>query len=513
MDWWQDIGDILHPARATFTRAGGNGGDRLSTIYDGSPRLASRQLATTLDGLLKPKSANWFGGTVDDDEIAESEEAKTWFEIADKRMWSGIYRPRARFTQKSGEVDNDLVGFGTGVLWCEENRDLNGLLFRSHHLSRVVLGENEEGVIDQIGVEEDLTPGQAVKRFGEENISDKVKDAGKNPKSAEKKFPFVQLVLPRDDRDAQKLDAGNLAFASVVIDLAGEKIAKEGGFYEFPASVPRWGTVQGEIFGQYCPGMYALPDSKTLQAMGKTLLVAGQRAVDPPLWAVSDSVVSSVRNFPGGVTFVDPDATQGGAPIGAFPTSLNLPIGRDMQQDYRQQVEAAFFRNVFNLPIDGPRMTATEILERKEEFVRTLGPIFGRLETDYIGTTIERVFGIMERAGAFPDRPDILIDRQISFTFQSPIQTARKQIEVAGLSRSLEILAPVFQFQPEIADNFDGDAITRDAPDWGGIPSDWLRTKDEVEEIRGNRAQQQQAEQTLTAAPQIADTLATISNI
>ena len=81
----------------------------------------------------------------------------------------------------------------------------------------------------------------------------------------------------------------------------------------------------------------------------------------------------------------------GGAPIGVLDTSRGLPVSRDIQRDTRELIEAAFFKNVFNLPVDGPEMTATEIVQRREEFIRAIGPVFGRLESDYTAPMVERI--------------------------------------------------------------------------------------------------------------------------
>jgi len=273
--------------------------------------------------------------------------------------------------------------------------------------------------------------------------------------------------------------------------------------------VPRWETAPGEVYGR-SPGMMALPDAKTLQAMGKTLLVAGQKAVDPPVWAYNDAVISAIRTFPGGMISLDASAMQGisGAPIGVLDMGKNMPLGLDMQQAVRQQVEAAFFKNVFGLPIEGRQMTATEILERKEEFTRTIGPVFGRLESDYIGHTVERVFGIMYRAGQFPPFPDIGdVEVNLQFEYMSPIQKARQQTELASLGRAFEILAPLMEIDPSVADNIDADQIVRDLPEAGGIPQRWLRSKDEVEARREQRAQQQEAQFAAEAAKPVAGAL------
>jgi len=126
----------------------------------------------------------------------------------------------------------------------------------------------------------------------------------------------------------------------------------------------------------------------------------------------------------------------------------------------------------------------------------------GSLEADYVGHIVERVFGIMERAGALPPRPDALRDRKVAFRFQSPIQQARKQVEIAGLSRAMELLAPLVGAQPEIMDNFNGDQISRDVPDWAGMPLRWLRSTEDREAVRQQRAQSQaEAQMAATAEP------------
>lgn len=512
MSYWQELADILLPNRADFVRRRGAAEMRGADIYDGTPRLALRDLASTLDGLMKPKTSNWFDGAVDDD-LEDDDSVKRYHEIVRDRMWKAIYRDDARFIQRSGEVDLNLACFGWGVLWIQQNRLRNGLLFRAFHNAQVAIDENEDGIIDTVTVEESYTARQAkaiYDRAGKEP-SRLVSEALASPKT-DARFPFAQIVLPREDRDASRIGVKNMPFASAVLDIKGEMIVAETGFEEFPAAVPRWDTAPGEVYAR-SPGMMALPDSQTLQAMGKTLLVGGQRAVDPPIWVQNDAVLSPVRTFPGGITVIDTSDSGGQPPVGAFPVSTNVPLGREMQNDYRKNVEAAFFKNVFNLPIEGRQMTATEILERKEEFIRTIGPVFGRLETDYIGAVVNRVYGIMERAGAFPERPDVMIDRRVSFRFQSPIQQARKQLEIAGLSRSLELLTPLVAHKPEIMDNFDSDRVVRDAPEWGGVPARWLLPQDEVKKNRQANAEAAAEQAALATAKPVSEAARNIAEM
>ena len=158
-------------------------------------------------------------------------------------------------------------------------------------------------------------------------------------------------------------------------------------------------------------------------------------------------------------------------------------------------------------------MTATEVLERREEFIRTAGPAFEALESDYTAPMVERAFNIVMRGGGFPPPPDALRGRGVRFTFVSPVEQARKQTEAAGMARFFELVAPLVQFQPEIMDNLDGDEIVRDAPDVSGMPRRWLRSKDRVEDLRGQRAQAQQAAALLDDAGQAADVARTAAGI
>ena len=493
---WQELAEVLLPRRADFTvQSLADGERRTDNIYDSVPMQARRSLSTAIDSLIKPRNVQWFHTRPRNEDLAADEGAMKWSELVSKRMFNAIYAREARFIQRSGEVDNDLVTFGTGVLFIGEAKRLGSLLFRSFHLRDTLICESSEGVVDTVMITMKLSVRQAAQRYGEENLGPAARDALRSGKT-DQEFDYLWVVMPREDADRTKLGAKNMPWASIVIETESETRVRESGFEELPFAIPRWDTASGEIYGR-SPGHLALPDAETLQAMGKTLLVAGQRATDPPLWVLGDGLMSAARTFPGGITYIDGAVARqfGRVPVGELQTSAQIPVGREMQNDLREQIWGAFFRNVLQLPIDAPRMTATEIIERKEEMLRSVGPVFGQLETDYLAVVVERVFGIMFRAGAFPPPPDVLLGQDIDFRFESPILRAKNQIETVGLARQLETLALLMQAQPEMMDNFDGDAIARATPLAGGFPHNWLipvETRDAKREARAKQAEMAQ---------------------
>ena len=175
MDIWQQVSEVMHPNAGDFIRTHEPGERRTDDIFDAQPRIALRDLAATMDGLLKPKTSQWFEPMPADMEPTEDEEDKAWLDAVRDKMWNAIYRPDARFIQRSTEVDLSMVSFGHGVLWIQQNAKRSGLLFKSFPVSRIAIDEDAEGVVNVLAVEEKLTPAQAAEVFGVEKLHKKIR--------------------------------------------------------------------------------------------------------------------------------------------------------------------------------------------------------------------------------------------------------------------------------------------------------------------------------------------------
>jgi hypothetical protein len=492
---WQELAEYFLPRRADFSGAGPVGAKRTDKQFDGTPMLAARNLAAAIDGLLKPKNARWFNVRLQDGRAGERDDVRRWLQHAENILFQALYDPRARFVQYSSEVDLDLVVFGTGVLYVGETVGTGALAFRAHHLKNSYLAVGEDGNVDTLFLSQKLTARQAEQRFGRANLGAKTLEA-LDENDPDTEFEFIRVCQPRFERDLRRADNANLPFSAIDIDMESEHKIAESGFHEFPYVVPRWETSTGENYGR-SPAMLALPDAKTLNQMSKTLLKAGHKAVDPPLLAPSDSLKSAMRTWPGGISYFDAGvltSSGGRVPIQPLTTGANVPLGREMQKDVRDQIWNAFFRNIMSLPTDQPGMTATEVLERKQEFIRVIGPVFGRLEADYTGPLVERVFAILMRAGAFGEPPAALLGETLKFEYVSPISKAHKLVEVGAYTKTSAELAPLAQADPGVLDNFDSDRIARGVAEANGMPLDWLRAEEAIDGDRQGRAEAEATE-------------------
>ena len=498
-DHYESLARVFLPRRLGFTSSRPEGERRTEELYDGTPQQAARSLATALDGLLKPRTEMWVRTRAAEDTVDNDPEVRDWFRIVDERLFRAIYNPRARFQQASGEVDHDLAVLGTGALFIGEARSLDRLSFASQDLSGLYLMVDADGIVNGLYRTRSYTARQAQEFFVDRLGGALGRSAARalEVKTPDRKFDYVHVVVPRSDRSSAKAVARDLPFASIWIDVTDKSVLHESGFHEFPFAVPRWDTMSGETYGR-SPAMIALPDANTLQAQGETILMAGQYATLPPIFAPSDSIVSPSKIQPGRYAYYDLDAVVGqriAQPIFPMQAGGNIPVGREMQNDAREQVWAAFFRNVLNLPVNGPQMTATEIIQRREEFIRTIGPVFGRLEADYLSPLVERVFGIMLRAGAFDPIPPQLAGQSARFEFRSPVERVRKQVEAAAALKSVEEIGLVAQATGDSAvlDFVDPDKVARLLNDANG--ADILRSDAEVASIREQRASAEAATQ------------------
>ena len=502
---YDDLAAVLLPRRIGFAAEAQPGARLTEGIFDGTPMIARRGLANAVTDMLHPNGQQWVFLKCEDDGLDNLQEVKDWLYSAEQKLIRAVYNPKARFTQMDGEVADDLVTFGTGPCFIGEARGGRHLSYRSLHLKDVWIALGEDGVADTLFLRERLTARQAAQRFGEERLGRVARELLANDR-ADERVVYLQIVAPR--RGGAK---GPFALAWdsawIEVDSRARVRVDTAGFHEFPFAVPRWDTSSGEDYGR-SPGMVALPDSNTLQAMGETVLIAGQRAADPPILVPNDGAIRP-DSFPGGLFAYDAEIARemGRIPIEPMHVGTNLPITRDMQMDTREQVRAAFYKNVLNLPVDGPSMTATEITERKKEFLREIGAPLGRLETDYTAPVVERSFAILLRHGAFDPIPQVLRGRAVRFEYESPVKVARQLIEIAAVhqwvAEQIQIAAETGN--PAHLDNVDLDEYARFTGEAASIPPKLRRDPKLVAALRSQRAQAAQAAAQAEAAARIAD--------
>lgn len=490
---WQDLANFVLPNAADFNVKRAKGDKRTTLVYDSTGIHSNEMLAAGLHGMLTNPASEWFSLRVkgDNEAINESPEVKDWLEATGHAILGELSAPAVAFPSHIHEYYLTLCSIGTSVMFIGEPATREGIRFQTIHIEEVFVADNADGIVDTVFRTFKMSLRQIAQKWGEESMSPRMKRLWEK-KEYDKEIELLHCVYPRDDVGQGKEAADQLPIASVYIDEKEKHVIKEGGFHEMPYMVSRWAKSTGEVFGR-SPAMTSLPDIKMLQEMMKTTIKAAQKIADPPLLVPDDGVLGPVRTIPGGLNYY---RSTSGARIEPLLTGGNIPISFEMMEDIRNRIRQTFYLDQLQF-WGGPTMTATEVLERTERTLRLLGPTLGRLQSEFLGPMIERIFGVLSRDRRLPEAPEILADTEISIEYVSPLARAQRQTETQGIMRTIELAAPVAGMDPAAAQVIKGAETVRYIAKLNGVPPKLLKSDDDLAEEAQAQAQMMQAQQTM----------------
>lgn len=494
---WQEIADNFYPERADFTTVRNIGDELARNLMSSYPVLARRDMGNAFGAMLRPSQKEWFSPSTDRPD-KEDTEAKQWLEWAGQFQRRAMYDRISQFTRATKEGDHDFAAFGQTVLSVELNRERNGLLYRCWHLRDCAWVENAEGVIDTLHRKWKPDCRTLCSLFP--NVHEKVR--GKLEKEPYTEVNVRHVVLPAAEYAA--LPGGKQfkqPYVSCWIDVDHNHMMECVGSRTPIYVVPRWQTVSGSQYAHSPAVAAALPDARLLQSVALVLLEAGEKAVNPPVIAVKDAIRSDIAMYAGGVVWADAAYDER---LGEVLRPMNvdksgLAFGMDMLQDLRTQLSDAFYLSKLNLPpVGAPGMTAYEVGQRVQEFIRNTLPLFEPMEMDYNGQLCDITFTTLLYASPEMRKsiPRSIAGADVRFTFQSPLREAIEKIKVGQYLESSQILANAIQLDPSAQHLLDGKKATRDVLE-AVVPAKWLRTEVEVDELTAADAAQQQTEQLL----------------
>ena len=497
-DHWQEILDYVMPRKADIVTKRISGDKRTEVLFDSTAITANNLLAASLQGTLTSPSRQWFYLKIRDEEVNEDREVQLYLEDSAKRMYDVFNQ--TNFNTEVHELYLDLCSIGTGCLFVEEGNkgfDEDLIHFQTLHISEFYIHENVSGYIDTLYRKYKLTARQAVQEFGEDNVGPKILEcASMKP---DKKFNFIHAVEPREDYERVFGESDTkLPFHSCHVCEEEKMVVRTGGYNEFPYLVPRWSKATGEIYGR-SPSYNALPDIKTLNKAVEIGLKAWSKAIDPPLLVQDDGVIGRVRMTPGGITVIRNDAA-----VKPFQSGANMQVTTFKEAELKTAIRQAYYSDQLQLQ-QGPQMTATEVQVRYELMQRLLGPTLGRFQSEFLNPLIERVFGIMFRAEAFVQEPNLLQGQSIDIEYVGPLARSQRMEEAVAVERLYQLAMQLAQADPSIMDILDHDEAIRARAELLGVPKSVLRGRAEVDELRQARMQQQAMQQEMMMQQQQAE--------
>ncbi len=502
MTMCQEIAENFYPERADFTASrtiGDTWAQYLTTSY---PLLVRRDLGNSFGTMLRPNSIDWFHMRCDREEY-EDQQSLAWMQWASGTMRRAMYDRSSMFTRASKEGDHDLAAFGQCVKSVELNGKREGLLYRCWHIRDCAWVENAEGKVDTLHRKWKPSCAELCQIFGNKvhtKVGEKIVGPNKQPYDT---VNCRHIVMPADCYN-EDYPGKALPYVSIFIDVDNKHVMEAVGRPYFMYIVPRWQTVSGSQYAYSPAAVAGLPDARLLQAMTSVLLEAGEKAVNPPLIAAEGMVRSDMAVYAGGVTWVDAeyDERLGEVLRPITQDKSGIPVGLNMAADIRSQLTEAFYINKLSLPQRAPEMTAYEVGQRVQDYIRNAAPIFEPLEHEDNGAVCETTFELMMINGAFgsvSDIPQAIRGKDIVFRFESPLHDAIERQKGTIYTEAQQIVAQTLALDPTCVANLDIREAFRDVLSAIGVPAKWMKSEEDAAkgaaQMQQQMAQQQMADQ------------------
>lgn len=497
--YYQTLHDYFYTESANITK-GKNKGSEINHLLDSTSLVTGNVLSAGLANYLTPEASKWLYLEHASPKFRDIKEVKEWFkEVTEEVLLtlsrSNFYNQMPIFYKASGI-------YGTAGIFCEKDSK-DGVRFYNIPIKKLYLTEDARERPCEFYLSFEYTAEQAISRFGDK-CSETVKECYANGRS-DKKFEYICYFGERLERDPDKIDTRNMPIRMVWVEVETQKTIDESGFNSMPCMAHRFYKRPQIVYG-YSPAMEALPYVRLVNTMTDTVLRASMKQTDPAIALPDDAFLGTPNFNPRQLNYYQRGKLSPKDDIFPIGNFGNINIGLAEIQHYQQQIKEIMFYDTFQA-FSGltKQMTVPEVMERVAEKMTLLGPAVGRYMNDVLQPLIEKVVFILWEANMLPQMPEVMLqDPSFEVKFVGRLVQTQRQSEINNIMNALAITGQIAQFNPEVLDKVDADKAVEQVFDISSV-SILLRSDNEVNQIRQQRAQQMQAQQEMMALQQGAD--------
>jgi hypothetical protein len=285
-----------------------------------------------------------------------------------------------------------------------------------------------------------------------------------------------------------------------------DKYLREAGYDYFPVLCARWSTTGHDAYGTSYPGVDMIGDVKALQLLQRRLAEAIEKMNRPPMTGPTALKTTKASILPGDITFIDEMSGQNGFKP-AYQVDPRIQEMLLQIQDHQKRIQRAAFEDILLLisNIEDPHRTATEIVERKEEKLTVFGPVLESID-EVLDQFFDILFYEMLSQGMIAEPPEELQGQQLKVEYISIMHQAMKLAGVGGMERYVSnmINNAAMLKDPSIMDKVNMEQYADVYGDALSINPSIIRSDEEVQNIRAQRAKQQQAQMAAERAERMA---------
>ena len=521
---WDELAKLFMPFRVMQT-----GGlpdiPAAREVFDSTPRQYALILANGLASLVMPREDTWFE-FAPPRILREDDSAVSYY-----RQCSAIAREfleGSNFYEEAQECLIETPVFGTTALFCGDLDEDQKLYFRNQPIKTYYISEDAQGRVVSFYRDLELTAAQAAIEFGEDALPQAVRGKVGDPDQAQTVDTYVHAVYRRREgakketpENGDDSPAASRKWESCVVHETSKQKVAHTGYHEFPFAVHRYRRFGRCAYG-FGPGSVGLSDARQLQFLEQLADVAAEKSVFPPLIAPSN-LEGEIGQGALEITYVDPSDPNAAALMREWATTGRYDVALDRLNQKRSQLSEIFHISLFQLFAQRQEkqpLTATEASLVAGEKLTQFSPVFGRLVSEFLDPVLQRVFGVLLRANAFPPAPPSVVRAlgskasvaSPSLIYKNRVMLAMQQRENQALMDFMTMAQPIMAVYPEAMDALRLPQIVRRTARNNGLREEDIREVEEIEAMQESRAQAAQAQQQMAMAEQGASAAAKLSS-
>ncbi len=499
----REVSDLCQPMRSRWLQSDNNKAKvrANSKLRDNHGVMAARILASGLSSGLASLANPWFKLETANKDMMESGQVKEWLAEVERRLYAFFASTNFYTGAKSGFAENGIFGTEAGVM---VEHPVAGMVTHSLTMGEYWIAADETGDVTTLIRRVPMTVEQAINSFGS-SVSAHVR-ACYDRADYSTEVNVFHAMLPNGQRKIGRADSRNMAYASVWWDANDTqeqgKLLRQSGFNEKPFWCARWDAVGGDVWG-YSPALEALPELRELMLAKKRKGEVTDYIVKPPMKASKTASGTKINTQPGAWnSFSSADLPNVG-PLFQLPPQA-LQAVREDYEEVRRAIDRTFYVDLFMAitRMEGvqPR-NVEEIARRYEEQLNQLGTMVTRANTEKLSPAVERAYAILERANALPPPPDEMNGAPVQIEFVSLLTQMQRVVGASSIERTVNFALGLGQAVPDVVDKLDLDQAVDEYARIVGAPPSIVRSDEDVEAMREQKAQQRRMQEMAGMAP------------